>query len=336
MNTKDEITDILDGHAPKGLSPPVLMTQTGTVEQMEACGAYWPDAHYDPALMVRLALQPSELFGFATARVPYDITEEAEALGCTVSQGRKDSQPAVTASPWRYLGYVPPVPDDLVSAEEMMSSPRVRTVIEAAERIHDVRQDLFLTANCLPSGGVLAHMLGFETMIMGAFMTPELVEEWMDRLIPYCSAYAEALSEVSDCVCVITEVQADLTSPEINRMTVGKERRVFDSIRCSYRMIHNCGNTLPFTEDLVSLRPDVLSLETSSDPKAYLEAIGGRCVTLGCINPVKELLQGTPDIIRRKALESSEMGFDLIGPECGVPPRTPNANLKALAAYREP
>ena len=26
----------------------VCLTQTATVEQMEACGAYWPESHNDP------------------------------------------------------------------------------------------------------------------------------------------------------------------------------------------------------------------------------------------------------------------------------------------------
>ena len=46
MNSKDEIVRIFDGD--KGDShPPAIFTQTGTVGQMDACGAYWPDANFD-------------------------------------------------------------------------------------------------------------------------------------------------------------------------------------------------------------------------------------------------------------------------------------------------
>ncbi|MBR2255180.1 MAG: hypothetical protein IJ856_05145 [Candidatus Methanomethylophilaceae archaeon] len=93
MNGKDEIVDAMDGVGDS--HPPALFTQTGTVPMMDACGCSWPEANFDADMMVRLALQPSELFGFATARVPFDITAEAERLGCTVNPGTRFSQPSV-------------------------------------------------------------------------------------------------------------------------------------------------------------------------------------------------------------------------------------------------
>ncbi len=334
MNTKDEIIDAIEGRYRGQLPPPAILTQTGTVEQMEACGAYWPEAHYDADKMVHLALQPSDLFGFATARVPFDITEEAEALGCEIFQGKNDSQPMVSASPWRDLGYVPE-PPDLISPSEMMESPRIRTVLEAAERIHDVRQDLFLTANCISPTGIVSHLVGMESLIMGTMMDPDNVYRWVEKLVPYCITYSAALSEVADNVCVISSQQADLLPPETNNRAAAIEKDILSSVHCSFRMIHNCGSTLPLVENLVAMRPDILSLEYSPNPTAYLKSICGRCRTIGCIDPVKVLLQTTPETVRAKALESAELGFDLVGPECGVPPLTPNANMMALARYRE-
>ena len=334
MNTKDEILDAIERRHSGPLPPPVLLTQTGTVGLMEGCGTFWPEAHYDTAKMVRLALQPSERFGFATARVPFDLTAEAEALGCTVSEGTRDSQPMVTGSPWRDLGTIPPLPD-LISPGEMLSSHRIRTVLEAAERIHDVRGDLFLTTMCLSPEGIASHMLGMETMIMGTMMDPDGVKGWVEAVSGHSRAYASALSEVSDNVVMISSIQSDLLMPETNAMIADIARGTISSIGQSYSTVHNCGNTLRSVDDIVGMRPDIVSLETSSDPEAYLRAIGGRCVTLGCINPVRTLLQGSADDVRGCALESAELGFDLVGPECGVPPLTPDANLRALAVYRD-
>ncbi|MBQ3736155.1 MAG: hypothetical protein II855_04390, partial [Candidatus Methanomethylophilaceae archaeon] len=181
MNTKDEILDALDGRFKGDLPPPAILTQTGTVQMMDACGTYWPDAHFDTDKMVRLALQPSELFGFATARVPFDITAEAESLGCVVSPGTRDTQPMVMGSRWRNADGIPPVSDDLISPEEMVGCPRIRTVIDAADRIHDVRQDLFVTSMCLSASGILMHMVGMEAMLLGTIMEPDRVKGWIDR-----------------------------------------------------------------------------------------------------------------------------------------------------------
>ena len=44
MNTRQEIEDAFDGQDRGELPPPAVFTQTGTVGQMEACGAFWPEA----------------------------------------------------------------------------------------------------------------------------------------------------------------------------------------------------------------------------------------------------------------------------------------------------
>ena len=334
MNTKDEILDALEGRFRGELPPPAILTQTGTVQMMDACGAYWPAAHFEADKMVRLALQPSELFGFATARIPFDITAEAESLGCTVSPGTRDTQPMVTASRWRDSGTISPVPDDLISPEEMIECPRIRTVIEAAERIHDVRQDLFLTSMCFSASGIAMQMIGMEALLMGSLMEPLTVEKWIDLLTPYSELYAKTLSEVSDNVMVISGVESTINTPEMNRLLAEKDGKIVSSIRDSFSTVHDCGSTLYDIEYLVGMKPDILSLETSANPEPYLRAVNGRCRMIGCVNPIRTLLQSPPEMVREQARQSAELGFDLVGPECGVPPLTSNTNLRALAEYR--
>ena len=85
MTSKQEIIDAMNREH-EGTPPPALFSQTATFGQMDACGARWPEANFDAEKMMVLALQPSEMFGFATARIPFDITAEAERLGCDVDR----------------------------------------------------------------------------------------------------------------------------------------------------------------------------------------------------------------------------------------------------------
>ena len=323
MNGKDEITEVIDGRPHSELPPPVILTQTGTVGMMDACGAEWPDAHYDTDKMVRLALQPSEMFGLPIARVPFDITAEAESLGCTVTRGTRDSQPMIVGSPWRG-GSIPPVPSDLMSPQEMLEAPRVRTVIDAAERLHNEHQDLFLTAMCISPTGIAGHLLGMENMIMASLSDPEAVYSWMEAMRPYAVAYATALSEVSDNVMVITGIQSNLFMPEANLRIAEIDSHAVAAIRKCYSTVHNCGDTMANLEDLVGMHPNILSLEASSDPIGFLGRIDHRCITLGCLNPMGEVLFGSPEAVKASAMRSAGFGFDLVGPECGLPPHTPD------------
>ena len=67
----------------------------------------------------------------------------------------------------------------------------------------------------------------------------------------------------------------------------------------------------------------------------YMEKVAGRCKMFGTVNPVQTLLMGSPEDVVSEARRSADAGFDIITPECGVPPMTPDANLLALSQYRE-
>jgi [methyl-Co(III) methylamine-specific corrinoid protein]:coenzyme M methyltransferase len=75
--------------------PAVCFTQTATIEQMEACGAYWPEAHSDAEKMAILAEAGHSIIDFEAVRVPFDITFEAEIFGCSIKAGDLKQQPSV-------------------------------------------------------------------------------------------------------------------------------------------------------------------------------------------------------------------------------------------------
>ena len=70
-----------------GRTPCVSANQTATLEQMEATGAYWPEAHYSAEKMAALALAAHTILGLDAVKVPFCQTVEAEALGCQIRDG---------------------------------------------------------------------------------------------------------------------------------------------------------------------------------------------------------------------------------------------------------
>lgn len=335
MNNRQEIVDVFDGEPGDGCPPPAVFTQTGTVGQMDACGACWPEANFDVDAMVELSLEFSRKFGFATARVPYCLTVEASVLGGEVYEGRVDSQPSISWSPYRSDGItLPPIPSDLPEPDEFAASGRCAMVSEAVGRISRENPDLFVTAGMLDPVGLTGQLLGTEALIMGYLMEPDQVVAWCRAMEPYSRAYARRLSEDADNITVIASVSLDIFTPEIyHKMVQGPLKGLISDIRC-FRTVHACGRTIDLVDDLVSLGADGLSLEASGDPRGFLDAVGGRCLMFGSVNPVRTLLEGSPADVRAEARRDAELGFDIVTPECGVPPRTPDDNLRALADYR--
>ncbi len=334
MNLREEIIDAMDGHR-HDLPPPAIFTQTGTVEQMEACGRFWPEANFDTEGMTELALQPSVLMGFATARIPYSITVEAHALGCGINPGTRDSQPVMISSPYRTGGDIAPAPE-LKDISEFLSDDWIQSIVGSCRELTK-HEDLFVTAAMIGPLGLVNYLAGFEEVAMAMCMEPERITEWVSKITPYQEAYASLLSENCDNVMIIEEADCNLLPPDFFGPLIGDYLpKVISKARTdSYCTIHSCGDTFPVADRLSALGEDCLSAEASSDRLEYVKLAGKNCRLLGAINPVQTLLSGTPEDILKSARQSVDAGFDLIGPECGVPPQTPNENLLALSHYRE-
>jgi [methyl-Co(III) methanol-specific corrinoid protein]:coenzyme M methyltransferase len=332
MNTKQEILDSLDGCL-DGSPPPAIFTQTGTVGQMKACGRYWPEANFEIDALMELALQPSRMFGFATARIPYDITAEAERLGADIFPGDDGRQPMVRGSP--YLTGEVLDPPDMMPVDEFLKEGRCAMYVEAAERMTSEHPDLFVTANMIGPMGVASHLVGMENMIMASFMAPDAVVKWTELMTGYQCEYAKALSEAADNVMMITGGAEDIMPAEsFDDFVQPFEPRVFASMKESYSLAHCCGHTARVLEKLSGLGETMLSVETDGDSRRVVELVGDRVKVVGGINPIRTLLMGSPSDIRAAAISASDTGLAAITPECGVPPMTPDENLMALATYR--
>lgn len=333
MNSREEIIDAMDGHC-HDLPPPAIFTQTGTVEQMNACGRFWPEANFNSESMTELALQPSVLMGFATARIPYSITVEARALGCGIVNGSTDMQPIVTSSPYRTGGDIAPVPE-LISVSEFISDDWIQSIIASCKELSK-HEDLFLSAAMIGPMGLVGYLAGFEEVALALFMEPDTISEWTSMLTPYQEQYASLLSENCDNVVIIEGGDTNLLPPDFFHLISDHLPKVISKAKSeSYCTVHTCGDTFPVAKQLSSLGEDCLSAEASSDRERYVDLACKNCKLIGAINPVRTLLEGTPKDVVQSAKESVKAGFDLIGPECGVPPQTCNENLLALSQYRD-
>ena len=332
MTSKQEIVDAMNGEH-EGAPPPALFSQTATFGQMAACGAGWPEANFDAEKMAELALQPSRMFGFATVRIPFDITAEAERLGCTVDCDAKGRQPAVTGSPWMTddLDDLP----DLMPADEFVEDGRCAMHIEVARRLSEEHPELFLTSCMVGPSGVAGFLMGMENFMMASFMEPEAAARWVAAVTPHQCEYAKALSEASDNVFMITEGAEEVGTPEMFDLFYRYESKVFASMKGSFSVAHCCGTTGKILEKLAAIGSTALSVESHGDPQSIADRVGGKVVLVGGVDPVRTLMQGTPEDVVESAWRAADAGYRLVTPECGVPPQTPDGNLLALSRYRD-
>ena len=67
--------------------PAISATAAAVEEAFPGAEVSWPSAHQDAQEMARLGISLHKQAGLECARVPFDLTAEAEAFGCTVDLG---------------------------------------------------------------------------------------------------------------------------------------------------------------------------------------------------------------------------------------------------------
>jgi uroporphyrinogen decarboxylase len=98
--------------------------------------------------------------------------------------------------------------------------------------------------------------------------------------------------------------------------------------------LHICGRASHILDCMADTGADALELDHFNDFAHAKKQVGARTCLVGNLDPVRVMLQGTPEVVRQKSAElistaGSGGGF-ILSPGCEVPRDTPAANLLAL------
>jgi MtaA/CmuA family methyltransferase len=100
--------------------------------------------------------------------------------------------------------------------------------------------------------------------------------------------------------------------------------------------LHICGNTTRILDGMAATGADALELDYKTDVRAARDALRGRAVFIGNIDPSSVLAWGTPGLVEARTREllgvfSGIPGF-ILNAGCAIPAETPPANLRAMIA----
>jgi uroporphyrinogen decarboxylase len=101
-----------------------------------------------------------------------------------------------------------------------------------------------------------------------------------------------------------------------------------------YIKYHACGRSKHMWQYIKQLNIDILNLDSLIDFGEAREFFGDKFVLKGNLNPVTEMMDATPGIVRQASQHSFEQagkrGKFILSPGCEMPPSTPPENLDAL------
>ena len=308
--------------------PAVSVTQTGTVGQMEACGAFWPEANDDAETMAKLAEAGHTVIGFEAVRVPFDISAEAEFFGCGIKAGTKEQQPSVSSHSVK----------DMADVEKLkgfdINEGRVGVICEAVKILADkYGEELPIMASMLGPFSLAQHMNG-DDWFMNIMTQPDFATALMDLVTDFNVKYAEKLVDNGADTMVIID-------PTASAMLIGDEyyksfvvpahKKIVEAMQARNvaTVIHICGDTTMSLELMESSGAEGISVDQSVDI-ANAKSKVDKAVIIGNLDPVATLWKGTPESVTEASEAAIAAGADLVAPGCGIVSKTPNECLQAM------
>ena len=310
--------------------PPVCcMTQSATVDQMEAIDVYWPDAHFDPKLMAELGIAGNSVIGFESARIPFCLTIEDEIMGVTVDKGKQDRTPMVKSHPFNEDTI-----DQIEIPDDFLERGRAKVVREAAKIVKEkVGDELPVVVGTTGPFTIAGHLVGTENLLLWIITQPDKVHEVLKKGAEVAHQYQKELDSIGVDAIQQSDPSAstDMLSGEMfDEFAAPYIKRSFEGVENAKSVLHICGNTTPLLENMIATGVDGLSIEEKVDPKEAVDIVDGRAALIGNLGVVNPLLQGTPDDVRKQAKVVCDAGFNVLNPGCGLASKVPKENLQAL------
>ncbi|MDI3538939.1 MAG: [methyl-Co(III) methylamine-specific corrinoid protein]:coenzyme methyltransferase [Methanolobus sp.] len=308
--------------------PAVSFTQTATVEQMEACGASWPEANEDAQKMATLAEAGHKQVGFEAVRVPFDITAEAEFFGCQIKPGTKEQQPSV-------VGHVVKDMSDIEKLREYdLNQGRVSVVCDAIRILADkYGKELPIMGSMLGPFSLAQHMNGDDWFM--AIMTDEAFGmALMDLTTEFNIAYAKKMAENGADTMVIIDptASAQLIGDEFyEKFVVPAHKKIADAMRelGVTTVLHICGDTTSGLELMESSGVDAISVDQNVDVATAVGKVD-KAVIVGNLDPVNVLWNKDPELVKAASQKVLDAGVEVLAPGCGIVSKTPTKNLQAM------
>ncbi len=307
------------------------MTTAATTELMDYCGAAWPDVHTDAKLMTKLGLAMYPFVGLESCRIPYCLTYEAEALGCKVDLGKKNSTPMVKSNP-----LTDRIDEglELPSRDEIKTLARNKVILDAARAMKEgAGNELPTILGVTGPFTIAGHLVGTENLMLWILTEPEKAHKIVKFATEYERMWLQEVEKLHFDFIQMSEPSAsyDMINPDWFDEYAGPYvRRAFSGLEDTKKVLHICGNMVPMLEQMVSTGADGLSIEEKSDPYKAVEIVDGRAALIGNIGVVRPLLQGTPEQVKKDVLRSVDAGFDIISAGCGLSALIKKENLQAM------
>ncbi len=210
--------------------------------------------------------------------------------------------------------------------------------LEETSRILD--EDLHICGLSWGPITTAGYVMGVENMLMGTFGEPELVKSLITKITDLVSGIQRRMVDAGATLMWMADPTSseDLIPPDMFReYSFDHIKKVISDVKALDDVpafVHICGNTLNTMEQLPDTGADCLSFDHAVDPAAAKRKAGKRMSIMGNIDPVQQMMMGTPESVTEECYRLIEVagreGGFILAPGCETPISSPDENVIAM------
>lgn len=186
-----------------------------------------------------------------------------------------------------------------------------------------------------------ADLRGEGTLLMDLHDRPGWVQDLLETCAEVAIAFARAQVQAGADIIGLGDALASQISPGMYvEFALPHEQRIFAAVHemGALARLHICGDITHLLPLVADSGADIVDLDWMVDIGLAAETLGDYPVICGNFDPVRIMLQGTPEQVREASLHCLHRGGQrcISAAGCEVPDGTPHQNLQAQAqALRE-
>jgi uroporphyrinogen decarboxylase len=265
-----------------------------------------------------------------------DLSIEAEAFGAEI-RVPEDEVPTVIGK------LINTVEDAEKLAVPTVGQGRTGLYIEAIGKAAKLINDRPVFAGVIGPFSLAGRLMDMTEIMVNCYEEPEFVHTVLEKTTEFIIEYIKAYKAVGANGVVVAEPAAGLLSPDhIAEFSSPYVKKIVEAVSDeNFALVyHNCGNTIPLVDSILTIGADALHFGNAINLSEILKLIPSDIPVMGNVDPARQFRNGTPETVREETLriltECKEHKNHIISSGCDIPPLASWDNIDAFfAAVKE-
>ena len=265
-----------------------------------------------------------------------DLSVEAECFGSQI-RVTDDEVPTV-------IGSVVDTPEDAEALQvPAFGSGRTGLYVEAISKALKLITDRPIFAGVIGPFSLAGRLMDMTQVMINCYEEPEMVHATLEKATEFLLSYVKAYKAIGAHGVVIAEPAAGLLSPDFcGEFSSPYVKKIVDAVQDEEFIViyHNCGDAVNrMVPQILETGAAAYHFGNAVSMEDMLRQMPGDVLTMGNVDPVSAIRNGTPEKVRQDTLAIMEACCKypnfLISSGCDIPPAAPWEKIDAFFAAVE-